>query len=163
MLVVNLNGYMQGNILKIVLPFLLISLTSIAYRIHTESVNDLAGGVETPIEPIPEKISEPDTVKPISVDTYETANFKQKYGKYIQVTKDGRLLNGEQEISEPTFKKEPNTTVDVWKSEKGSGYQIIKRGERGYVKSTGYSEDDLETASSLNWEIIPPPLIASST
>lgn len=53
--------------------------------------------------------------------------LKEKHGKYLQVTKDGRVLDGEREVREDAYtaKLAPNTVVNTYSGPQGDGYQVV--------------------------------------
>lgn len=68
----------------------------------------------------------------------EQAMLLAKYGDYIQVTEDGRLMYKDRVINENRFKNKipANTVVHVYDGPDGKGFQIIQREgniERAYA------------------------------
>ena len=83
-----------------------------------------------------------------------------KYGEYVQVTEDGRILVKDAEVAETTLtsKLPAGTKIDVYAGPQGNGYQIIQETATATI-STGYGGE----AESRTFIIVKPVVTASTT
>lgn len=90
----------------------------------------------------------------------EQALMKEKYGDYVQVTKEGKVFNKDTLVVEDSLKsKLPiDTEINVYDGPRGKGYQIINKTDTQII-ATGYGPD----AADFTYTVDLPVPIASTT
>lgn len=99
--------------------------------------------------------------KPTAPTLEETvATLYTKYGEYVQVTEDGRILVKDAEVAETTLtsKLPAGTKIDVYAGPQGNGYQIIRETATATI-SIGYGGE----AESRTYTILKSVVTASTT
>jgi hypothetical protein len=129
-----------------------------AYLFKTIEEPTLSGVTAPIVEPIVRPIEE--EIMTVKIAPIDEASLKTKYGNYVQVTKDGRVLDGDTHVSEPDFisKLPPNTEVTVYGGPQGEGYEVITKTATQIIH-TGYGGEAKDRTYTID---IPTP-IASST
>ena len=94
--------------------------------------------------------------KPAEPTLDETiATLYAKYGEYIQVTSDGRLLVKGTEVTEATLssKLPAGVKIDVYNGPQGNGYQIVRETATATI-STGYGGEALSRTYTIPKQIV---------
>lgn len=130
---------------QLIVTTILILIALAAFLFPQEKLGDA-------LEPVLEPGGE--VIKPLDakaeIQTEQDALF-QKYGEYVQVTKDGRALTKDGEVQEVgvTAKVPANTEIHVISGSRGKGYQIIETTDTQVIH-TGYGIDAEEMTYTVD-------------